>query len=98
VLKLSILSPEKRVLEGAPVEEVTLNGSEGQIQILPGHAAMVGTLEAGEFQYRNSSGQRAGGVIASGFFEVRGEDVYVLAESLELRGDLGAAEAGAGHA
>ncbi len=89
MLKLSILSPEKRVLEGAPVEEVTLNGSEGQIQILPGHAAMVGTLEAGEFQYRNSSGQRAGGVIASGFFE---------AESLELRGDLGAAEAGAGHA
>lgn len=86
-LKLSILSPERRFLEDASVEEVTLNGSEGQIQILPGHAAMVGTLEAGEFYYRVTGGQKVQGVIASGFFEVKNEHVYVLAESLELRGD-----------
>lgn len=92
-LKLSILSPEKRYLEGAAVEEVTLNGSEGQIQILSGHAAMVGTLETGDFHYRTSTGQKAGGVIASGFFEVQGDHVYVLAESLELRGEGQAAHA-----
>jgi F-type H+-transporting ATPase subunit epsilon len=85
VLKLSILSPERRFLEGVPVEEVTLNGSEGQIQILPGHAPMIGTLEAGEFHYRGTSGQKATGVITAGFFEVQDEHVYVLAESLELR-------------
>lgn len=85
MLKLSILSPERRLLENAPVEEVTLNGSEGQIQILSGHAPMVGTLEAGEFHYRNATGQKTTGVIAAGFFEVQDENVYVLAESLELR-------------
>lgn len=87
-LKLSILSPERRFLEDALVEEVTLNGSEGQIQILPGHAAMVGTLETGEFNYRLPTGQKSGGIIVSGFFEVRDESVYVLAESLELRGEI----------
>lgn len=84
-LKLSILSPEKRLAEAIPVEEVTLNGSEGQIQILPGHAAMVGTLETGEFHYRAVGGGRSGGVISSGFFEVRDDHVNVLAESLEIR-------------
>jgi F-type H+-transporting ATPase subunit epsilon len=84
-LKLSILSPEKRLAEEVPVEEVTLYGSEGQIQILPGHAAMVGTLETGEFHYRPAGGARTGGIITSGFFEVRDDHVSVLAESLELR-------------
>ena len=84
-LKLSILSPEKRLAEEVPVEEVTLNGSEGQIQILPGHAAMVGTLETGEFHYKPVSGSKTGGVISSGFFEVRDDQVHVLAETLELQ-------------
>jgi F-type H+-transporting ATPase subunit epsilon len=86
-LKLSILSPERRLLEEKPVDEVTLNGSEGQIQILPGHAAMVGTLEKGEFHYHPVGGNRTGGVIASGFFQVHDDHVNVLAESLELLGE-----------
>jgi F-type H+-transporting ATPase subunit epsilon len=85
MLKLSILSPEKRLLEGSPVEEVTLNGSEGQIQILSGHAPMVGTLENGEFHYHAAGGQRGTGMIAGGFFEVHDDNVYVLAESIELK-------------
>lgn len=84
-LELSILSPEKRFLENTPVVSVTLNGSEGQIQILPGHAPMVGTLESGEFSYQTETGQGAHGVIASGFFEVRDQSVYVLAETLEMK-------------
>jgi F-type H+-transporting ATPase subunit epsilon len=86
-LELSILSPEKRLLENAPVVSVTLNGSEGQIQILPGHAPMVGTLESGEFSYLTETGQGARGVIASGFFEVRDQNVYVLAESIEMKAE-----------
>jgi F-type H+-transporting ATPase subunit epsilon len=84
-MELSILSPEKRFLENTPVVSVTLNGSEGQIQILPGHAPMVGTLEPGEFQYQTQTGEGARGVITSGFFEVRDQNVYVLAESIEMK-------------
>ena len=85
-LKLTILSPERRLLEGLAVQEVTLHGSEGQIQILPGHAAMVGTLENGAFSYLAEGGLSAGGIISSGFFEVRGDLISVLAETIEVAG------------
>jgi F-type H+-transporting ATPase subunit epsilon len=87
-VKLSILSPERRLLEGVEVEEVTLPGSEGQIQILPGHATIVGTLETGGFHYRAKAGQQARGFLATGFFEVKGGDVSVMAETLELQGEI----------
>ncbi|HLE00118.1 MAG TPA: ATP synthase F1 subunit epsilon [Bdellovibrionota bacterium] len=87
-LKLTILSPERKLLESLPVDEITLVGSEGQIEILPGHAAMIGTLETGIFSYRASEGREAKGMISSGFFEVRDDVVVVMAETLELQGEI----------
>ena len=88
LMKLTILSPERRLLEGASVDEVTLPTSEGQIQILPGHAPMVGTLATGVFGYKNTAGSDSAGVISSGFFEVKDNVVSVMAETLELRGEI----------
>ncbi len=88
-LKLTILSPEKKLETGVLASSVTLNGSEGQIQILPGHAPMMGTLETGAFSFERAGGGSGGvGVISNGFFEVKGECVIVLAETLELRGEI----------
>jgi F-type H+-transporting ATPase subunit epsilon len=87
-LKLSILSPERRLLESVLVAEVTLPGSEGQIQVLPGHAPMIGTLETGQFSYRSADGHVTAGVISTGFFEVRGDEAVVMAETLELAGEI----------
>jgi F-type H+-transporting ATPase subunit epsilon len=87
-VKLSILSPERRLLEGTEIQSVTLPSSEGQIQIMPGHAKMVGVLEIGVFAYQPVSGAEHTGFITAGFFEVRGEDVFVMAETLELRGEI----------
>jgi F-type H+-transporting ATPase subunit epsilon len=87
-MKLTILSPERRLLEGQAVDEVTLVGSEGQFQILDGHAPMVGTLETGEFGYRGTDGKNTVGFIASGFFEVKNDEVVVTAEALELKSEI----------
>lgn len=87
-LKLTILSPERRLLEGASVEELTLPGSQGQIQILPGHAAMIGALTTGSFSYVNQGGAVSRGVITTGFFEVANDEVKVMAETLELKGEI----------
>ncbi len=88
-MKLTILSPEKKVASAVEVSSVTLPGSEGQIQILPEHADMIGTLETGPFNYvATSAGAPLIGVISSGFFEVRGGDVTVTAETCELSGDI----------
>lgn len=86
-MKLTILSPQRRLVEEVPVDEVTLTGSEGQIQVLEGHAPMIGTLEAGVFAYRQGGAEHSG-VISSGFFEVTGGNVVVTAESLELKGEI----------
>lgn len=85
---LSIITPERCLLKEVQARIVTLNGSEGQIQILPGHAPMIGTLEAGLFSYEAISGDPATGVISSGFFEVRDDVVTVMAETLELSGEI----------
>jgi F-type H+-transporting ATPase subunit epsilon len=87
-IRLSILSPERRLVEGAEVEQITLTGSEGQIQILPGHAPMVGTVETGIFSYRTRGEQETVGVISSGFFEVHDDEVTVMAETLELQAEI----------
>ncbi|MGE0614683.1 MAG: ATP synthase F1 subunit epsilon [Bacteriovoracia bacterium] len=84
-LKLSILSPERKLLTEVPVKEVTLTGSEGQIEILPGHAPMVGTFETGLFKSTGAdgTGKEELGFISTGFFEVQDDKVTVLAEVLE---------------
>jgi F-type H+-transporting ATPase subunit epsilon len=87
-LILSILSPERRLLEKEKVQEVTLPGSEGQIQILDGHAPMIGTLETGIFSYRSLDGTLHTGMVSEGFFEVNENGVNVMAEHLELQGEV----------
>lgn len=87
-LQLTILSPERRLLNGVNVEQVTITGSEGQVQILPGHVAMVGSLETGSFSYVSSQSQETLGFISTGFFEVAGDKVSILAEVLELKGEI----------
>lgn len=88
MLKLTILSPERRLVEGATVSEVTIKGSEGQVQILPGHAPTIGTLDVGPFRYQSSDGSNTVGVIAGGFFEVREDSVIVMAEAVELKAEI----------
>jgi F-type H+-transporting ATPase subunit epsilon len=86
-LKLSVYSPQRKLIESREVESVSLTGSEGQIQVLPGHAQMAGTLDTGPFAY-SEKGQEVRGVISTGFFEVIGNDVIVLAETLELGSEI----------
>lgn len=87
-LKLSILSPERRLVQGIRVDEVILSGSEGQIQILPDHAPMMGTIQTGTFHYRASGSDSVEGAISAGFFEVKNNEIHVLAETLELKGEI----------
>lgn len=90
-LKLTILSPERRLLEGVAVRVVTLPGAEGQIQILSGHAPMVGSLDTGVFSFETASpGPNAvrRGIISTGFFKVVDDHLTVVAETLELEGEV----------
>jgi F-type H+-transporting ATPase subunit epsilon len=89
-MQLNILSPEKRIATAIEVNSITLPGSEGQIQILPEHANMIGTVETGQFAYSPTSGNPVVGVMSSGFFEVHDGTVTVAAETCELATEIDA--------
>jgi len=93
MLNLTILSPERKIAEAISVQSVTLPGSEGQIQILPEHAEMMGTLETGLFFYIPASGAPVIGVISSGFFQVANDKVTVMAETFEYSSEVDPARA-----
>lgn len=85
-MKLSVFCPDRRVFDGKEVASVTLTGSEGQVQILPGHAPMVGTLDTGVFAFEGSESGEA--VVSHGFFRVEDEHVTILAGTLEFSGEI----------
>jgi F-type H+-transporting ATPase subunit epsilon len=78
LLALKVLTPEGSVLEG-DVFEVTRPGSEGELGVLPAHAALLTKIVPGALSYRAPEGQ---GVIAlgTGVAEVRDDRVIVLVE------------------
>ena len=76
------LATPTRMLVSTEAEEVVAPGVEGYFGVLPGHAAFLTTLAAGEVMYR--TGQRQEYLaVAGGFAEVRAERVIILAEHAE---------------
>jgi F-type H+-transporting ATPase subunit epsilon len=92
-LKLNIITPERRLVDNLDAKIVTLTGSEGVIQILPGHVPMIGTLDTGVFAYEAKNGSSGTGVISSGFFEINEDVINVMAETLELPEEIDVARA-----
>lgn len=80
-LRLRLYTPAGPLLD-ADVEQVTAPGAYGQIGVLPRHAALVTTLEAGVLAYRQG-GRTVEVRIGGGFAEVRDDVVTVLADSGE---------------
>jgi len=78
LLVLKVLTPEGSVVEG-DVAEVTLPGSEGELGVLPQHAALLTKIVPGPLCYRAPEGQ---GTIAvgRGVAEIRDDRVIVLVE------------------
>ena len=87
-LKLTILTPEKRVVESLAVSGVTLPSHEGEIEVLPGHTAFVGFLAPGICRWVGEDSAKKAGAVSFGFFEVKGEQLTVLAETFEQPTEL----------
>ena len=68
-LHLSIVSPEKSIFDG-DVKIVTLPGTVGSFSILPGHAPIVSTLQAGTLSYTTMEGEERTIDIQGGFVEL----------------------------
>jgi F-type H+-transporting ATPase subunit epsilon len=85
---LSILAPERRLIQGEAVVSLIVTTADGEIEILPGHANMVALLETGRFVYTPRGAKPISGVISSGFLNVENSTVKVVAETIELSSEI----------
>ena len=92
-IELIIVTPQRQLLRETVVE-VTLPGADGQLGVLPGHAPLITELGIGELSYQTKkSGESAPVAIISGFAEVLGDRVTVLAETAERPDEIDVARA-----
>ena len=92
-IELVIVTPERQLLR-QNVVEVTLPGGNGNLGILPGHAPLLTELGIGELTYRaKGASEQMHLAIISGFAEVLGDRVTVLAETAERPEEIDVARA-----
>lgn len=84
---LTIVTPEKTALSARPVDFVAIPALEGEMGVLPGHAPMVVQIKEGVLRYV-SAGETDAFAVLSGFAEICGDRVLVLAEAAELAKEI----------
>lgn len=85
MFKLTIVTPERRLLVSQDVDEVTVPGFKGELNILPGHAPLISTLETGVMKWKLKGKEKQDqAVISWGYCQVSSEGVNVLANIADL--------------
>ncbi len=90
-IRLDIVTAEG-VVYSEDVDVVVAPGIEGQLGILPHHAPLMTTLQAGELRVKKG-GEEFFLAISGGFLEVRPDRVIVLADAAERAGEIDIARA-----
>ena len=85
MLRLTLVTPLKKLTTELPVEELFVPGFRGELEIMAGHAPLVTTLNTGVLRYRaKSSTEMKFVAISWGYCEIFGDHVSVLAETAEF--------------
>lgn len=86
-LTVEIVTVEKTLLHEEGIEEVVAPGIEGQLAVLPEHAAFMTMLAPGELILKRG-GEEHPYAVTGGFFEVLDNRVIVLADAAERAEDI----------
>ena len=81
LLKIEIATPEKLVASQS-ADSAQIPGKDGEMGILPGHAALLSELGEGELSY-TLSGKTERIKVTGGYVEIRDNHVRVLADKVE---------------
>ena len=82
VFRLEIIAPD-RVFYDQDVYMAEYNTTEGEVGILDGHIPMTQVLAPGVLTITESENQQKKAALHSGFVEITGKKVTILAESVE---------------
>lgn len=96
-LTFSIVTQEREVLRRDDVLRLIVPTTEGQITVLPSHAALMASLEIGEL-IAVVPGEEHAFAIHGGFMQVTNDEVTVLADAAEHIDEIDAERAGEARA
>jgi len=91
-VELTIITPERLVLEAADVNHVLLPAANGELGVLPGHVAMVCRLNVGRIRV-DSAAESVELATSGGFAEVLEDNITVLVEAAERADEIDVARA-----
>ncbi len=80
-MNLVVLTPEKEVYTGS-IKSVKVPGTNGQFEVLNGHAAIVAALGEGEVRIIEDNGSKKTFNIEKGFIEVLKNEVALLVQGV----------------
>jgi F-type H+-transporting ATPase subunit epsilon len=81
-LRLAVVTAEREVSTRAEVQRLIVPTIDGQITVLPGHAALMASLDVGEM-IAVTDGRQEPMVVHGGFIQVLRDEVTVLADAAE---------------
>ena len=85
-LKLTLVTPYKKVYENISVDEIRLPSETGQTTIFADHAGLVSTLDIGILSYRKTGGNEfEHSAISWGYCEVNKGNVKLLSDEVILK-------------
>ena len=87
MFRLSVVTPEKTVLE-QEARSVIAPGSEGYLGILTDHAPLITALIPGKLTVTDANNKDHEYSLSGGFLEVSHNVLTVLADAMELVGDI----------
>lgn len=90
-MQIAVVTGEREIYQGE-AEEVIVPGVEGEMGILPHHAALLTALKAGELRIK-LAGAEDDLFISGGFMEVYNNTVTVLADAAEHADEIDVARA-----
>lgn len=86
-IRLEIVTPEKKVVSEA-AQIVMAPGSQGEFGVLAGHTPFMTSLKIGAVRYEDSKGKERVVFVSGGFAEALPDQVTILADSAERRGNI----------
>lgn len=88
-MRLTLVTPEKKILTGQEVESVVVPAYRGELNILDGHTPLITTLDTGIMKWKIKGEDRFHyAVVSWGYCEVFPNGVDILAETANLPEDV----------
>lgn len=87
-MKLTLVTPEKKIVTGVEIKEILLPGHRGQLDILPGHSPLFTTLGTGLLKYKSKNDEVFSFCVSWGYCEVNPQSINVLAEYAVTKAEI----------